>query len=67
MSVTTPRRRAPLARAAVIAAFVLGALGITACDPPTPDQDAFYTPPSPLPSDPTTASLIPATPPTTEG
>ena len=50
MSVTTPRRRAPLARAAVIAAFVLGALGITACDPPTPDQDAFYTPPSPLPA-----------------
>jgi hypothetical protein len=50
VSVTTPRRRAPLARAAIIAAFVIGALGITACDPPTPDQDAFYTPPSPLPA-----------------
>jgi len=48
---STPRRRSnPLARMGILAATVIGAFSLAACKPPTPDQDAFYTPPSPLPA-----------------
>lgn len=41
-------RRLPRTLVAVVAA--VGALSLTACDPPAPGDDPFYTPPSPLPS-----------------
>lgn len=42
-----PRR---LARLATAAAAAVAVSTLSACNPPTPDQDAFYTPPTPLPS-----------------
>lgn len=50
MPAPSTRRRNPLRRAVALAALVLTMLALAACDPPTPDQDAFYTPPSPLPA-----------------
>jgi hypothetical protein len=35
---------------ALLVALVVSAAGLTACDPPTPGDDAFYTPPAPLPA-----------------
>lgn len=37
-------------RSALVALAALGALALTACDPPAPGDDAFYTPPDPLPT-----------------
>ncbi|MCB0978963.1 MAG: hypothetical protein KDB02_16035 [Acidimicrobiales bacterium] len=46
-----------LVRVLAVAITAVGALALTACDPPTPDNDAFYTPPDPLPSVPAGAIL----------
>lgn len=46
----TSRGRASLRRPIALAVAVVALLALSACDPPTPDQDDFYQPPSPLPA-----------------
>ena len=47
-----PRRslRRTASRTVICALAAVGALALSACDPPTPGDDAFYTPPNPLPA-----------------
>lgn len=45
-----PSRRRTLRRPVALAVAALTLLTLVACEPPTPDQDDFYQPPTPLPA-----------------